>query len=84
MDEAVACSLEKPGNPLILASPYMHYYLFEALNTLNRQEDIEQIIQLRWGRWLQSGAETTWENWEVDFPDGSECHAWSAHPLLYL
>ena len=44
----------------------------------------EQIIHLRWGCWLQSGAETTWENWEVDFPDGSECHAWSAHPLLYL
>ena len=84
MDEAVDRSLEVPGNRLILASPYIHYYLFEALNELDRLQDILAIIRMRWGRWLESGAVTTWENWEVDFPDGSQCHAWSAYPLLYL
>jgi hypothetical protein len=84
MDQAVATSLEEADAPFILASPYMHYYLFEALNKLDRREDISSIIRFRWGRWLDQGAITTWENWEIDFPDGSACHSWSAHPLLYL
>ena len=84
MDQAVATSLEQTAKPLVLASPYMHYYLFEALASLDRREDILAIIRFRWGRWLDQGAVTTWKNWEIDFSDGSACHGWSAHPLLYL
>jgi alpha-L-rhamnosidase len=84
MDQAVDSSLEKSSATLILSSPYMHYYLFEALSQLNRKQDIHDIIEFRWGCWLDQGAVTTWENWEIDFPDGSACHGWSAHPLLYL
>jgi len=83
-DQVVDSSMEKSTAILILASPYMHYYLFEALSKLNRKQDIHDIIEFRWGRWLDQGAVTTWENWEIDFPDGSACHGWSAHPLLYL
>ncbi len=84
MNQAVATSLERTADPLILASPYMHYYLFEALQQLDRQEDILAIVRFRWGRWLDQGANTTWENWEIDFADGSACHSWSSHPLLYV
>ena len=84
LDLATATSLEQTHDPLILASPYMHFYLFEALKKLKRQSDIVNIIRFRWGRWLDRGAVTTWENWDIDFPDGSACHSWSAYPLLYI
>ena len=84
MDQAVNTSLESSDATLILSSPYMHYYLFEALDKLNRKSDILAIIKHRWGKWLDQGAVTTWENWEIDFPDGSACHGWSSHPLLYI
>jgi hypothetical protein len=100
MDEAVSCSLDTEAGQgegrreedrggtqsagLVLMSPYMHYYLFEALEQLGRGRDILTVISARWNRWLEQGAKTTWENWEIDFADGSQCHGWSAHPLLYL
>lgn len=82
--EAVARSLDERDNALVLMSPYMHYYLFLALERLNQENDILDIIKYRWSTWLAQGARTTWENWEIDFPDGSSCHAWSAHPLLFI
>ncbi|MCH2115065.1 MAG: alpha-L-rhamnosidase N-terminal domain-containing protein [Pirellulales bacterium] len=82
--EAVARSLEDRDNALVLMSPYMHYYLFLALEQLGRSGDILRVVTYRWTRWLEQGARTTWENWEVDFPDGSQCHGWSAHPLLFM
>lgn len=72
-----------PGAP-VLASPFMHHYLFEALRAGGRGEDVLAIIKLRWGRWAAAGEPTTWENWNVDFPDGSRCHAFSAHPRYHL
>jgi hypothetical protein len=49
-----------------------------------KQQDILDIIRLRWGRWVKQGFPTTWENWNVDLPDGSQCHAYSAHPRYHL
>ncbi len=82
--EAVARSLDERDNALVLMSPYMHYYLFMALEQLGQADDILRIVKHRWTVWLEQDARTTWENWEVDFPDGSQCHAWSAHPLLFI
>jgi hypothetical protein len=45
---------------------------------------VVEIIRRRWGRWAQAGYPTAWENWNVDFPDGSQCHAFSAHPRFHL
>lgn len=67
-----------------LASPFMHHYLFLALHRLNRPQDIRAIIHARWGRWVAEGRATTPENWNIDFPDGSACHGFSAHPLRWL
>ncbi len=76
----------RPADPnrMILASPYMHHRLFEALRRGGRNQAVIDIIRLRWGRWVRAGYPTAWENWNVDFPDGSECHGFSAHPLYHL
>ena len=49
-----------------------------------RWQEVVEIIKLRWGRWVLAGYPTAWENWNVDFPDGSECHGFSAHPRFHL
>jgi hypothetical protein len=69
---------------MVLASPFMHHYIFEALRQHRRFEAVIEIIRCRWGRWVEAGCPTTWENWNVDFPDGSQCHAFSAHPRYHL
>jgi hypothetical protein len=72
-----------PGR-MVLASPFMHHYVFEALRRAERRDAVVEIIRRRWGRWADAGYPTTWENWNVDFPDGSQCHAFSAHPRYHL
>jgi hypothetical protein len=69
---------------MVLASPFMHHYVFEALRQYQKFEAVIEIIRRRWGRWGEAGYPTTWENWNVDFPDGSQCHAFSAHPRYHL
>ncbi|MGL4237746.1 alpha-L-rhamnosidase-related protein [Tabrizicola sp.] len=87
-DRIVARSLNLDDGPLdgqpTLASPFMHHYLFQALDRLGRRSDIRAIIAARWGRWVRAGLPTTPENWSIDFPDGSACHGFSAHPLGWL
>ncbi len=69
---------------MVLASPFMHHYVFETLCQHHHFEAVIEIIRRRWGRWVEAGYPTTWENWNVDFPDGSQCHAFSAHPRYHL
>ena len=88
LDTVAARSLDldddsTPGE-MVLASPFMHHYIFEALKDYGRHNQVVEIIRLRWGRWADAGFPTTWENWNVDFPDGSQCHAFSAHPRYHL
>lgn len=88
LDALAARSLDKDDHPapgkMILASPFMHHYVFEALRRGGREAEVIEIIKQRWGRWVKAGYPTTWENWNVDFPDGSQCHAFSAHPRYHL
>jgi len=72
-----------PGQ-MALASPFMHHYVFEALRKFGKSEAVVEIIRQRWGRWTRSGYPTAWENWDVNFPDGSQCHVFSAHPRYHL
>ncbi|MFN3281845.1 MAG: hypothetical protein ACK40I_09295, partial [Tabrizicola sp.] len=87
-DRVVARSLDLRDEPVegrpALASPFMHHYLFLALQWLGRRDAIRAIIAARWGRWVREGHVTTPENWSIDFPDGSACHGFSAHPLGWL
>ncbi|WP_137109902.1 family 78 glycoside hydrolase catalytic domain [Rhodobacter sp. SY28-1] len=87
-DRIVARSLDLRDGPVdgqpALASPFMHHYLFLALQRLDRRKEIHAIIAARWGRWVREGRPTTPENWSIDFPDGSACHGFAAHPLGWL
>ncbi len=87
-DLIVARSLDpapqSANDKLVLASPFMHHYVFKALDHLGRGADILSIIGKRWGEWAEAGEPTTWENWSIDFPDGSACHGFSAHPLGWI
>jgi alpha-L-rhamnosidase len=84
----IARSLDLDDEPapdkMVLASPFMHHYIFEALRRYQKNAAVIEIIRRRWGRWAEAGYPTTWENWNVDFPDGSQCHAFSAHPRYHL
>jgi hypothetical protein len=73
-----------PPGKLILASPFMHHYVFLGLEAAGRSNAVLAIIRARWGRWAMAGEPTCWENWSVDFPDGSKCHGFSAHPLGWI
>ncbi len=88
LGEIAARSLDLEDAPvpgaLVLASPFMHYYVFSALVSGGQGDTAVEIIRRRWGRWVAQGCPTAWENWNVDFPDGSQCHAFSAHPRYYL
>ena len=88
LDALIARSLDPDDShdpqKMVLASPYMHHRVFIALRQHGRSDDVVEIIRQRWGRWVQMGYPTTWENWAVDFPDGSQCHAFSAHPRYHL
>lgn len=88
LDAIIARSLDPSDDhrtgEMVLASPFMHHYIFEALGKFGRKQAIIDIIKLRWGRWVAQGEPTTWENWNIDFPDGSACHAFSAHPRYHL
>ena len=88
LDQIAARSLDPaddhtPGQ-MVLASPFMHHYLFTALRSRGRDAAVVAVIRLRWGSWAAAGFPTAWENWNVDFPDGSQCHAFSAHPRYHL
>ena len=79
------CSLnETINNKMVLASPFVHFYVFLALEKHNMYDDIIKIIKHKWGYWVKNNYPTTWENWNVDFPDGSQCHSFSAHPLYFI
>lgn len=87
-DALVTRSLDDDDTPspgkMVLASPFSHHYVFQALRKFGRDADVIAIVKSRWGRWVKQGYPTTWENWSVDFPDGSQCHAFSAHPRYHL
>jgi hypothetical protein len=75
---------EPIADAMVLASPFMHYYVLKALVESGHGASAVEIIRRRWGRWVKLGSPTAWENWNVDFPDGSQCHAFSAHPRYFL
>lgn len=88
LDAIAARSLDPQDDPspdkMVLASPFMHHYIFEALRKGGKSQQVVEIIRHRWGRWVETGYPTVWENWNVDFPDGSQCHSFSAHPRYHL
>ncbi len=69
-------------------SPFMMFFIFEAMA---REGDFRKILELsrrRWGFMLEKDATTCWEVFPGFEPSGSwtrsHCHAWSAAPTYFL
>ena len=63
------------------ATYYFQHYRHEAFGKLGRTDLLLANIRDQWGGMIERGLKTTIEMPE---PGRSDCHAWSAHPLLHL
>jgi hypothetical protein len=63
------------------ATYYFQHYRHEAYGRLGRYDLLMANIRDQWGDMIKHGLKTTIEMPE---PGRSDCHAWSAHPLLHL
>jgi len=78
---------------IVQAEPYFSFYLIEALAGHGMADVAYKFIRERWGKMLDEGATTFWEEWQVlgtkrkgewwSLPR-SHCHAWSAAPTAWL
>jgi alpha-L-rhamnosidase len=64
-----------------ITTPYFAFYLLRTFFSLNRHAQALAYTREKWGRMLERGATTFWEQFE---PEWSLCHAWSAAPTYDL
>ena len=63
------------------ATYYFQHYRHEAYGKMGRYDLLLANIRDQWGSMIERGLKTTIE---MPDPGRSDCHAWSAHPLLHL
>lgn len=64
------------------ASPYMEYYVLEALCRMGRYEAAKERMLGRYGPMIRADYSTLWEFWNQYF--GTRNHAWSGGPLVIM
>ena len=64
------------------SSPYMEYYVLEALCQMGKYEDAEARIKERYNGMMCEDYSTLWEFW--DSWRGTKNHAWSGGPLVIM
>ena len=64
------------------ASPYMEYYVLEALCRMDRYAEAKTRILQRYGEMLAEDYSTLWEHWDRN--EGTLNHAWSGGPLVIM
>ncbi len=62
-------------------SIYFRHYVFEALQSQGKADDIPAHLDL-WLQLRQQGFKTTFEEYDSD-TTRSDCHGWGAHPLYH-
>ena len=70
-----------------IGSPFMSFFLLEALVKIKDFRGAINYIRNNWGQMLEMGATTCWEMFPGFMPDRltrSHCHAWSAAPVYFL
>ncbi len=76
-----------------MVTPYIYYYLLTALLMYGRKEEAYSIIKQYWGGMLEIGADTFFEVFYPNDPQGSPygsclvnsyCHAWSCGVIVLL
>ncbi len=75
----VICSvLKKKKN----SSPYMEYYVLEALCQMGQYDAAEQRMLQRYRAMIRANDSTLWEHWIKKL--GTQNHAWSGGPLVIM
>ena len=64
------------------ASPYMEYYVLEALCIMGEYEAAYNRIKDRYADMVSADYSTLWENWDMYW--GTKNHAWSGGPLVIM
>ena len=64
------------------ASPYMEYYVLEALCKMGEYEAAYSRIKDRYADMISADYSTLWENWDMYW--GTKNHAWSGGPLVIM
>ena len=64
------------------ASPYMEYYVLEALCKMEEYEAARDRIKARFNDMVCEDYSTLWENWDIYW--GTKNHAWSGGPLVIM
>jgi hypothetical protein len=81
--------LEAPEGWVPVMSPWMMWFLFEALERKGEGARLPALMTRHWEVMRKAGATTTWEVFSNHFggrwnPTRSWCHAWSAAPTWFL
>ncbi len=78
---------EVPPNWVEAGSPFMLFFVFEALAKQGEFKHILDTIRSKWGLMLERGSTTCWETFpkkDKSMWSRSFCHAWSAAPVYFL
>ena len=87
MINAVMWDLWEVADPLLVlntienASPYMEYYVLEAMCEMGYVQDAIARMKRRYKDMVEDGYSTLWEYWNTE---GTKNHAWSGGPLVIL
>ena len=88
--EALRNTLTPPKDMVRVGSPFAMMYYYEALECMQRFDEIIRSIYEAYLPMLEAGATTVWEVFSTshdrpdDFPTRSHCHAWSSAPVYFL
>lgn len=74
----IASVLTKTKN----SSPYMEYYVLEALCRMDRYELAKERMLGRYDAMIRDDYSTLWEHWALEL--GTRNHAWSGGPLVIM
>ncbi|MCD6509852.1 MAG: alpha-L-rhamnosidase N-terminal domain-containing protein [Thermoprotei archaeon] len=79
--------LDPPEDWVRPGSPFVLFFILEALEKMGEHKRIIDYIRRYWGFMLDRGATTFWETfpgWMKDIWTRSYCHGWSSAPTYFL
>lgn len=80
--EVLLKGAESKRTKILTASPFFYAYVLQAMAQCGLNIEVVSIIGDKWGEFVDAGASTFPELWDVKYE--SRCHAWSASPVYLL
>ena len=91
--QQILARLEMEEQAVGMGTPYMNHHYVEALFLCGEKEKAVRHILYYWGGMVRQGADTFWEVYDPEDPQGSPygssivnsyCHAWSCTPIYFI